>query len=242
MSTPSTETTVSSNLIAPRVSVPTLTQQTLGTHASHPRAITPNREYCPWSANVIVSVGPATVLRSHQIRLTGTRGVLVIGGLSLSQHHDVASCAIDPHSQRMLASDGFSQLSMYRAFQAWSIAKLFGIPFHLSPEIIAGLMKTSCHTPSSGGSGRVPARDRAARGADEETRLLCAVGFWWSERYAGKCARRLLPYRQIAKGKMESFCVRDWSSWSNAIRSSAEGAACPSTRSSSKQSRRYSRG
>ncbi len=37
------------------------------------------------------------------------------------------------------AADGFAHLSMYRAFQAWSIAKHFGIPFHFSPELMDGL-------------------------------------------------------------------------------------------------------
>jgi len=32
------------------------------------------------------------------------------------------------------ADEGFAHLATYRAFQAWSIAKEFGIPFHLSPS------------------------------------------------------------------------------------------------------------
>jgi hypothetical protein len=37
------------------------------------------------------------------------------------------------------AAEGLAHLATYRAFQAWQIAKHLGIPFHLSPELIAGL-------------------------------------------------------------------------------------------------------
>ncbi len=36
------------------------------------------------------------------------------------------------------ADEGLAHLATYRAFQAWSIAMKFGIPFHLSPELIEG--------------------------------------------------------------------------------------------------------
>lgn len=51
-------------------------------------------------------------------------------------------------------------LVSYRAFQEWLIANFVGIEFLLSPELVAGFDEL------------LPA------GADAETRLLCAVGFW----------------------------------------------------------------
>lgn len=77
------------------------------------------------------------------------------------------------------AADGFAHLSMYRAFQAWSIAKHFGIPFHLSPELIAGLNEHVVpHADEWRQWGVFPPAIEPPAGADEETRLLCAVGFW----------------------------------------------------------------
>ena len=77
------------------------------------------------------------------------------------------------------ASYGISHLSMYRAFQAWSIPKHFGIPCHLSSELIAGLNEHVVpHADEWRQWGVFPPAIEPPAGADEETRLLGAVGFW----------------------------------------------------------------
>lgn len=77
------------------------------------------------------------------------------------------------------AAEGFAHMATYRAFQAYSIAKHFGIPFHLSPELIDGLNEHVVpHADEWRQWGVFPPAIDAPAGADEETRLLCAVGFW----------------------------------------------------------------
>lgn len=77
------------------------------------------------------------------------------------------------------AAEGFAHLATYRAFQAWLIAKHLGIPFHLSPELIDGLNE---HVAANADEWRqwgvFPPATLPPEGADDETRLLCAVGFW----------------------------------------------------------------
>ncbi|MEO8906879.1 MAG: hypothetical protein ABI310_02260, partial [Microbacteriaceae bacterium] len=77
------------------------------------------------------------------------------------------------------AEEGFVHLAIYRGFQAWLIAKHLDIPFHLSPEIIAGMNEHALPNAEEWRSFGVfpPAIDPPA-GADDETRLLCAVGYW----------------------------------------------------------------
>ena len=77
------------------------------------------------------------------------------------------------------AEEGFVHLALYRAFQAWLIAKHLGIPFRLSPEIIAGMNEHAVPNAEKWRSFGVfpPAIDPPAD-ADDETRLLCAVGYW----------------------------------------------------------------
>lgn len=77
------------------------------------------------------------------------------------------------------AEEGYLHLAIYRAFQAWSIAKHLGIPFHLSPEIIAGMNEHVVpHADDWRQFGVFPPRIDPPADADDETRLLCAVGFW----------------------------------------------------------------
>ena len=77
------------------------------------------------------------------------------------------------------AREGFAHLAMYRGFQAWLIAKHLDIPFHLSAEIISGMNE---HVVPNADQWREfgvfpPAIDPPAD-ADEETQLLCTVGYW----------------------------------------------------------------
>ena len=77
------------------------------------------------------------------------------------------------------AREGFAHLAMYRGFQAWLIAKHLSIPFHLSAQTIAGMNEHVVPNAEEWRSFGVfpPAIDPPA-GADDETRLLCTVGFW----------------------------------------------------------------
>lgn len=77
------------------------------------------------------------------------------------------------------ADEGFAHLATYRAFQAWVIAKHLGIPFHLSPELVAGLNEhVAPHADEWRQWGVFPPAIEPPADADDETRLLCAVGFW----------------------------------------------------------------
>ncbi len=56
---------------------------------------------------------------------------------------------------------------------------LLGIPFHLSPELIDGLNEHVVpHADEWRQWGVFPPAIETPAGADEETRLLCAVGYW----------------------------------------------------------------
>jgi hypothetical protein len=77
------------------------------------------------------------------------------------------------------ADEGFMHLSAYRAFQAWSIAKHLGIPFHLPDDLIAGLNELIVpHADEWREFGVFPPAIEPPAGADDETRLLCVLGFW----------------------------------------------------------------
>ena len=79
------------------------------------------------------------------------------------------------------AQEGFAHLALYRGFQAWLIAKHLGIPFHLSAEIIAGMNEHVLpHADEWRGFGVFPPAMDPPSDADDETRLLCAVGYWVS--------------------------------------------------------------
>lgn len=77
------------------------------------------------------------------------------------------------------AAEGFAHLATYRAFQAYSIAKHFGIPFHLSPELVDGFTEhVTPHADEWRQWGVFPPAIDPPADADDETRLLCALGFW----------------------------------------------------------------
>ena len=77
------------------------------------------------------------------------------------------------------ADEGFAHLATYRAFQAYAIAKHFGIPFHLSPELVDGFDE---HVVPHAGEWRqwgvFPPAIEPPADADDETRLLCTLRFW----------------------------------------------------------------
>ena len=75
--------------------------------------------------------------------------------------------------------EGILHPTSYRAFQAWQIARLVGSGFHFSPELIAGLNELLLPiVPALRGFGVFPAEQQPPADADDETRLLCAVGYW----------------------------------------------------------------
>lgn len=77
------------------------------------------------------------------------------------------------------AEEGLVHLALYRGFQAWLIAKHLGIPFRLSEEIISGMNEHVLpNIEEWRGFGVFPPAIDSPTGADEETRLLCAVGYW----------------------------------------------------------------
>ena len=77
------------------------------------------------------------------------------------------------------ADEGLVHLALYRAFQAWQIAKHLGIPFHLPTEVIAGMNEHVVPNAELWRSfGVFPEPIDPPAGADDETRLLCAVGYW----------------------------------------------------------------
>ena len=77
------------------------------------------------------------------------------------------------------AGEGFAHMAMYRGCQAWMIAKHFGIPFHLSPELIDGLNEhVTPHADEWRQFGVLPPAIEPPADADDETRLLCTLGFW----------------------------------------------------------------
>jgi hypothetical protein len=76
-------------------------------------------------------------------------------------------------------ADGILHPTSYRAFQAWQIARLVGSDFHFSPELIAGLNELLLPiVPELRGYGVFPPEQQPPAEADDETRLLCAVGYW----------------------------------------------------------------
>lgn len=77
------------------------------------------------------------------------------------------------------AREGFVHMAIYRAFQAWLIARHLGIPFHLPPEVIAGMNEHAVpHADQWREFGVFPPAIDPPADADAETKLLCAVGYW----------------------------------------------------------------
>jgi hypothetical protein len=69
-------------------------------------------------------------------------------------------------------------ISIYRAFQAWSIAHLLGLDFALPEPLVDGLWENlGPRVDEFRGIGIFPPEVEAPTGADSETRLLARVGF-----------------------------------------------------------------
>lgn len=75
------------------------------------------------------------------------------------------------------ADEGFAHLATYRAFQAWSIAKESGIPFHLSPQAHRGHERARHPARRRVASvGRLPAGHRPAGGRRRRDRAAVHAG------------------------------------------------------------------
>jgi hypothetical protein len=93
--------------------------------------------------------------------------------------------AIDPDDIAHLSYGDFpvpvylQHISVYRAFQAWSIAKLIGLDFHLRPELVEALWEQIAPQAEDWRAMGVfgPAIDVPAD-SDRETRLLALTGYW----------------------------------------------------------------
>jgi hypothetical protein len=73
----------------------------------------------------------------------------------------------------------FEHVSVYRAFQAWSIAKFIGEDYSLPPALVEGLFEfvvpQAADWREMGVFGpAIPVPE----GADRETELLCITGYW----------------------------------------------------------------
>jgi hypothetical protein len=78
-------------------------------------------------------------------------------------------------------AEGFVHLSVYRAFQAWSIAHLVGLEFSLPDAVVDGLNESVIpHLDEWRSMGVFPPEIPAPADADAdaETVLLCKVGYW----------------------------------------------------------------
>jgi hypothetical protein len=76
-------------------------------------------------------------------------------------------------------AEGVLHMCSYRAFQAWLIARHLGLDFALDQPLIDGLNEHVVPTVEQlRAYGAFPPEIEPPEGADAETRLLCAVGFW----------------------------------------------------------------
>jgi hypothetical protein len=76
-------------------------------------------------------------------------------------------------------SEGLLHLATYRGFQAWSIAHELGIAFRLPQTVIDGMNELVVpHADEWRQWGVFPPAIEPPAGADDETVLLCATGYW----------------------------------------------------------------
>lgn len=70
-------------------------------------------------------------------------------------------------------------LAVYRAFQAWSIARLLGIDFRLPETVVSGMNEhVVSHIDEWRAMGVFPPEVEPPADADAQTALLCKVGYW----------------------------------------------------------------
>ncbi len=81
------------------------------------------------------------------------------------------------------ADEGFAHLATYRAFQEYSIATHFGIPFNLSPELVCRIQRARHpHADEGRQWGVFPPAIQAPADADDETRRSARWGSGGPER------------------------------------------------------------
>jgi hypothetical protein len=75
--------------------------------------------------------------------------------------------------------EGFIHLAIYRAFQAWQIARLVGLDFALPDAVMDGMNELVIPRADEFRALHVfPPAQPIPAGADPETVLLCTAGFW----------------------------------------------------------------
>jgi hypothetical protein len=76
-------------------------------------------------------------------------------------------------------AEALTHLAMYRGFQSWQIAHLAGLDDTMSPELVEGLERhVMPHADEWRQWGVFPPAIEPPAGADAQTRLLCAAGYW----------------------------------------------------------------
>ncbi|MGY4859794.1 hypothetical protein [Cryobacterium sp. AP23] len=76
-------------------------------------------------------------------------------------------------------SEYLEHISIYRAFQAWSIARHLGWDYSLPEPLVELLWEVvGPHVEEFRAMGVFPPEIEAPAGADRETLLLCRVGYW----------------------------------------------------------------
>jgi hypothetical protein len=75
--------------------------------------------------------------------------------------------------------EALEHMSIYRAFQAWSIAKFIGLEYSLPPELVEGLWERVMPNVEAWRSmGVFGPEIEVASDADRETLLLGKTGYW----------------------------------------------------------------
>lgn len=76
-------------------------------------------------------------------------------------------------------AEALTHLAMYRGFQSWQIARLAGLDDTMSPDLVEGLDRhVMPHADEWRQWGVFPPAIEPPAGADAQTRLLCAAGYW----------------------------------------------------------------
>jgi hypothetical protein len=108
---------------------------------------------------------------------------------SYDRINDLATAAVlandDPGATAHLSygdftvGEAFEHMSIYRAFQAWSIAKFIGLDYSLPPELVEGLWERVMPSVEAWRSiGVFGPEVEVPADADRETQLLGKTGYW----------------------------------------------------------------